>query len=377
MYSSVNRNVEEWEVSRLLSRYSGHALQFWLNWWHRHNANQRVVLVLLSVIVLTCSLLNLWGSSGINAGARLLAASQVRHLEENSIVQAAAPQDTQPFHESQVIETKVRAAVVEDFLQAAAMPQLELTKLGWVSWTILGASGAFIALIAWALASPQNLWGRISKSRKMAVPDSQAANEKELALRRLGADLHDGPGQLITFALLKLEGVLAGRSNRQKDYEAVRSALRDALDEIRNISSGLMLPGIDSLALGQAISFIVEQHKKRTDTAVGLKISGSDRDVGDAAKLCLCRFVQEGLANAFKHAGGAGQKVTVKFHAGSVEVEVSDTGKGSAPLHSGSLHTPLGLEGIRQRIASLGGQFSKSGAEGHGVRLTASLPLDS
>jgi signal transduction histidine kinase len=69
----------------------------------------------------------------------------------------------------------------------------------------------------------------------------------ERFLRRIGAELHDGPVQLMTMAVFRLDALEAilkevGKElaeETQEDTSAVREALRETLAEIRNISAGL------------------------------------------------------------------------------------------------------------------------------------------
>jgi hypothetical protein len=82
-----------------------------------------------------------------------------------------------------------------------------------------------------------------------------AAAEHERFLRRIGSDLHDGPTQLISFALLRLDALA-----QADDREAVRSALQDALSEIRAVSSGLLMPAVEGRSLGQALSYVADEH---------------------------------------------------------------------------------------------------------------------
>jgi signal transduction histidine kinase len=86
----------------------------------------------------------------------------------------------------------------------------------------------------------------------------------------------------------------------------------------------------------------------------------------------LYRFVQEGLNNSFRHAGGQGQAVYVKVDAKALVVEVRDKGQG-VPQSSQS-HEALGLLGMRSRVEALGGRFSVESSE-RGMVVTAAFDL--
>ena len=84
------------------------------------------------------------------------------------------------------------------------------------------------------------------------------------------------------------------------------------------------------------------------------------------------RFVQEGLSNAYRHAGGAGQKVECRAKPDTLRIAVSDTGGGFTPdADAGGVSSQggLGLAGLRDRIESLGARFEIHAAPGRGTRL--------
>ena len=80
---------------------------------------------------------------------------------------------------------------------------------------------------------------------------ARAVELNEQFLRRVGADLHDGPAQMIGFASMSLSR-LANKEVAKEfghDFQNIRQALEDSLDEIRGISSGLVLPELKSMTL--------------------------------------------------------------------------------------------------------------------------------
>jgi signal transduction histidine kinase len=203
------------------------------------------------------------------------------------------------------------------------------------------------------------------------------AQDAEFNLRRLGSDLHDGVGQLLALSLLKLDSLFSGRQKRPKEFESIRATLHDAMSEIRDMAAGLALPEIEKLSLADALTLIVTRHEQRTSTRVIRRLAGISKNVPHPVKLCLCRFVQEALNNAFKHAVGAGQSVRATWDKDTVIVEVSDKGPGFEPGKSKvqGKRQALGLVGLRNRIESLGGNLKVESKLGEGTKLIASLPV--
>jgi len=228
------------------------------------------------------------------------------------------------------------------------------------------------------LSQNVDLRARVERSSQRALE----INERHL--RRLGAELHDGPAQLLGLALLRLDSFErastarqnGGESKGSNDGETIRTAIRDALNEIRNISVGLSLPSLDRLSIGETLQAAVRDHARRTNTTVDADIAVDGVAAIHPIKTAAFRFVQEALNNATRHASAAEQKLHAYLDAGSVVIEVSDRGRGFDP-DANRPDDQIGLIGMRERIESLGGEFAITSATGAGTCLKARLPLSS
>lgn len=187
----------------------------------------------------------------------------------------------------------------------------------------------------------------------------RSATINERVLRRIGADLHDGPAQLLSYALLFSPAAddSASKSRREETALRVRTALTDALRDIRAISAGLLLPEMSSASLAEVVQAAIQMHTSLTNTKVASTISILDTQVPDRVKVSTYRFVQEALTNAYKHAGGRGQSVRAVCEGDQMLLEVSDQGPGLQVDHNQRHNEGLGLIGLRDRIENLGGHF--------------------
>ena len=86
-----------------------------------------------------------------------------------------------------------------------------------------------------------------------------------------------------------------------------------------------------------------------------MRLAPSAAELSQSEKICIYRLVQEGLNNAARHAGGAGQRVAAVYSDQHLDITVADKGPGFeiGQARDGS----LGLAGLRERIESLGGDF--------------------
>ncbi|HEV7664179.1 MAG TPA: sensor histidine kinase [Chloroflexota bacterium] len=222
----------------------------------------------------------------------------------------------------------------------------------------------------------QNL--RLHERVRQAAGRTTALNEQ--SLRRISADLHDGPGQALALALLRLDTLrtpyVNGETESQagSDFATVHAAVRDALSEVRAISAGLRLPELDSLSVAAVATRAIEDHQRRSGTPVAREL----RDLPDQAplpiKIALLRTLQEALSNATRHGRGAEVKVDLSRDADTLRLTVSDRGPGFDST-STSPTNRLGLAGMRERAELLSGTFDVESASGQGTTLRVCWPL--
>ena len=208
--------------------------------------------------------------------------------------------------------------------------------------------------------------------------NATVADANEQFLRRIGADLHDGPAQLLSYTLLRLHKLAplieaAGTEKERRELLFIRESLGDTLQEVRNISEGLALPELGSISLREVIELAISSHERVTSTLVARQLQDLPEDTPQSLKICVYRFVQEGLTNAFRHADGMGQAVSARGTQ-VLEVSVSDDGQGFA-TGGPAAGTGLGLAGLRARIEAIGGRLEVCSTPGLGTHLAASFDL--
>jgi signal transduction histidine kinase len=200
----------------------------------------------------------------------------------------------------------------------------------------------------------------------------------ERLLRRIGSDLHDGPAQHLALVMLRLDELApapdkpaqSGPCTSSDALQTIRRATSDALKEIRHISAGLALPELQKISLTDALVIAVRAHQRATGTRVDTTFGNLPARLPLPITICLYRFAQEALNNAFRHAGGNGQRLGASYDGAMISVEVADSGPGfvaDCPSKGGER---LGLAGLRYRVESLGGSLQINSAIGRGARLT-------
>ncbi len=228
------------------------------------------------------------------------------------------------------------------------------------------------------LSQNQELHGRVRRAAR------RTTELNERFLRRISAELHDGPAQDLGLALLRLDHLLpqpaSGRvvpeGKTESDFQVIKGSLSHALQEIRAISAGMGLPELENLPLAETVRRAVRAHERRTGSSVTLDMQRMPENVPLPVKITAYRIIQEALSNAYRHADGAGQAVGIDYDGKQVILTVSDRGPGFDQSQEAEWEDHLGLVGMRERVESLGGEFEIAGVPGRGTRVTARLPLD-
>lgn len=199
---------------------------------------------------------------------------------------------------------------------------------------------------------------------------------------RIARELHDVVAHAVSVIIVQADGA---RYTLRRDPDAAERALgiiadtgRDALRELRRTVALLRtdhapddLPQHGTAGLARVVEMM-----RGTGLAVELELSGELDRVPPEISLGVHRVVQEALTNTLRHAGAHPKAwVTVRRRLGDVEVEVLDSG--GVPVHGPDALTGsgLGLVGMRERIAVLGGTLETGRDPSGKWRVHAILPL--
>jgi signal transduction histidine kinase len=285
---------------------------------------------------------------------------------------------------------------VAEFYEVATELEADLADARRTSWLLVAgvflASGLMLAGIVRAGGRTIErqrtmLEAQIAESRRIAAQNgalrrraieasARATSETDRILRRTGADLHDGPAQYIALAAMRLDSLVPDTDEGRAEAATIREAMRTALAEIRTISRGLSLPDLGGVPLADVVRRALDAHLRPSGGPVSLDYAGpEDPAIDDSFRICVYRFMQEGLSNAARHAPEAEVTVAVSASDEAIVAVVHDVGPGFEPTHAASRETGgQGLAGLRDRAESLGGGLEiATGSEG--TTLTLRLPL--
>lgn len=275
---------------------------------------------------------------------------------------------------------------VAEFYELASELKSDLIRARLASWGAVAAVMAAIgtSLFAIVLRGSWTIDRQIAELKHLSARNvalriraqgaaGRVAAMNDSTLKQVGADLHDGPAQLLGFAALRLDALRdRNRDVRaQEDLDQVERAVRDAMGEIRSIARGLSLPEIEQRSLADLLQALAHSHSERTGTEVSFLVQGGDgADLSAAVKTCAYRVAQEGLTNAWRHGGGLGQEVELTIEDDLLTLVVRDRGPGfSSADQSDASDGGMGLDGLKDRVESLGGRIETANRPGGGAEL--------
>ena len=216
---------------------------------------------------------------------------------------------------------------------------------------------------------------QLERLRTQAVLEAE-----ETERRRIGSDLHDGVGQLLTAAKLNLHAL-----GEQLNVQTVgqQTLLQNALDvvdesfrEVRGISHNLMPNALIKRGLAQAVRDFLDKVTPDGRLKINLEVAGLDRGgrLEPTTENVLFRVIQELVQNILKHARATEVTLQIIRHPEELTVLVEDNGVGFDPAALGA-EAGIGLRNIESRMAFLGGWADFDAAPGRGTTVTLEVPL--
>jgi len=201
---------------------------------------------------------------------------------------------------------------------------------------------------------------------------------------RLARELHDGPIQTVSAAVMQIElmrrrpsvdGPLA------EDLEAVESLLRDEIANLRDMTQDMRLGVLetDSTHLVRELAQMVERFARQHNITAHFVSDEDFIHVSTLARRELLRVLHEALVNVRKHSGATETLVWLRLFGERLILSVEDNGRGFSfdgrLTHEELEAREVGPVVIRERMAAIGGELAVESRPGHGARLELRLPM--
>ncbi|HEU0121423.1 MAG TPA: histidine kinase [Bryobacteraceae bacterium] len=242
------------------------------------------------------------------------------------------------------------------------------------AYWFLALSVAAVLAVSGMLIRSNRAWiDRISElaSQRQELAQQLIATQ-ESTLRAVSRDLHDEFGQILTAvgAMLKR----AGRSapdNFQEQLRETNVVVQESLEKIRALSQSLQPVILDEQGLGPAVQWYVSTFQRQTGLMVHYRASGALPELDAGKSVHIYRILQEALNNVARHAGVMEAWVRLEALPEGLLLAVEDRGRGEPSAFRPS----VGLTGMRERAALLGGTLDIVRADPAGIRIVLTVPL--
>jgi len=228
------------------------------------------------------------------------------------------------------------------------------------------------------------------EDRKRAEKDLEEANRQlkllsrrrvkvqEEERRHLARELHDEIGQALTAAKINLQAAMEESDPaKSKRIQETAAILERLLGQVRQISLNLRPAMLDDLGLVPALRSLLDELGRRASVAVRFSAKNIPEHLDPEIQTTCFRIAQEAITNAVRHAGATQIDVDLRREDGSFRLQVHDDGRGFEMPSPQSQTIGLGLLGMKERAALVGGRTKITSAPGEGTTVDANLPLTS
>jgi len=207
-----------------------------------------------------------------------------------------------------------------------------------------------------------------------------AAQEAER--QRIARDLHDETGQSLTAIGMGLRGLadeINPRNKTQRDLLGqLQSLSSDSLRELQRIISDLRPAHLDDLGLSATLRWYANRLQEMSNLNIKVDISGEEQLLDEAVKIAIFRIIQEALNNIIKHSRASIVTVNLVYTEKSARILVRDNGVGfdMDAVKNRSGRVSLGLSGMAERAALLGGTVEIHSRPNYGTEVEAVVPYE-
>lgn len=261
--------------------------------------------------------------------------------------------------------------------------QQQQNRLRMQNFLFIGIAG--LVLLTGLLIHSQY---RRNKLRQETALQAERLRQQELAgkavieaeeneRQRIARDLHDGVGQLMSAAKMKLSalesGIPFGNEEQRREMEKVIQLVDEGCREVRTVSHLMMPNALLKKNLAEAIREFTEKLNNKT-LQVQVHTEGLEKRLDSNIETVLYRVIQECVHNAIRHSGASSLDISLIRDADGISGTIEDNGKGF-DLSRKENFEGIGLRNIITRVEYLKGTVDFDSAPGRGTLVAIHVPL--
>lgn len=217
------------------------------------------------------------------------------------------------------------------------------------------------------------------RERDLRILIQRRINDRLEAERvHLARELHDGPIQQLQLSGFQLKTLGDQVGDDSEALQGVRTAVGDAMGELRSICGELRPPALVHFGLSSAIRSHAEQQLQTYDDLdLNLQLPNEETMLAPRLRLGLFRMYQEAMSNVIRHARPCSVAIHLEISDAETTLSVSDTGPGfDVPADWSVLASErhYGLLGASERAAAIGGSMTVTSKPGQGTTVSFRVP---
>ncbi len=217
-----------------------------------------------------------------------------------------------------------------------------------------------------------------ARTVELARLSARMLEQHEEERRRLSRELHDETAQVFSAVKMELE-LLRGQvpDIAAPRLERLLGLVDKGIRGIRSVVNDLRPSLLDDLGLLPALRSLVADFSERSTIRIALEAPKGLPALSKDAELALFRALQEALSNVVRHANAGAVSVQIAVRGHALVLVVADDGVGPHTTDTALLEREghMGLTGMRERIAALGGSVRFDGRPGAGARVEVQVPI--
>ena len=195
---------------------------------------------------------------------------------------------------------------------------------------------------------------------------------------RLARELHDDIGQALTAVKLdlqmlnqKLESPLAG-----EPLSRSINMINDTITDVRKLVFNLRSPSLEEEnSLKEMLQDMANEICARAEIKLEMNLAGLNQKLSWDVEIAIYRCIQEALTNVARHARAQNVLIDVGMQYETIEIAITDDGKGFDvnKVEKGSQH--VGLNGMKERVSLVDGRFNITSELGKGTSIKIEMPF--
>ena len=195
---------------------------------------------------------------------------------------------------------------------------------------------------------------------------------------RVSRELHDDTGQALTLILVRLQLIedLTRDPDVRRELSELRQLVVDTLDGVRRLAVHLGPSVLEDLGLCSGLEWLADRVREETGVRVDMELLCDDDGVSAPLAIAIFRIAQEALTNIVRHAKATHVMLRLTHDDGRLGLDIVDDGVGfDVAFARARPAASIGLFGMAERVALVGGTFDISSTPGVGTRVHVRVPM--